>query len=116
MHSPKSTVALSVSTEHKTSPALKDAPSATFQADIVPDSIVGDKLGMPTTSCGGYEANHLSPENRCELYDGTARKRETFDDVCMDERVAARVKRVFAADIAMVLKETEGGRRTKGVW
>mmetsp|Transcript_4682 Transcript_4682/g.10047 ORF Transcript_4682/g.10047 Transcript_4682/m.10047 type:complete len:224 (-) Transcript_4682:232-903(-) len=49
----KSTVALSVSTEQRTSPAPKESPSETFQEEMLPDSMVGEREGMPTTSWGG---------------------------------------------------------------
>mmetsp|Transcript_19587 Transcript_19587/g.24216 ORF Transcript_19587/g.24216 Transcript_19587/m.24216 type:complete len:209 (-) Transcript_19587:17-643(-) len=49
----KSTVALSVSTWQKTSPAINSSPFDFVQADIDPDSIVGDRDGRPTTSWGG---------------------------------------------------------------
>jgi hypothetical protein len=40
---------LSVSTTARESPAEKESPSATFHFDMVPDSIVGERAGMPTT-------------------------------------------------------------------
>ena len=42
-------VALSVSITASESPSEKDSPSATFHFEMVPDSIVGERAGMPTT-------------------------------------------------------------------
>ena len=41
--------ALSVSITARESPVEKESPSATFHLEIVPDSIVGERAGMPTT-------------------------------------------------------------------
>mmetsp|Transcript_1727 Transcript_1727/g.2544 ORF Transcript_1727/g.2544 Transcript_1727/m.2544 type:complete len:226 (+) Transcript_1727:1168-1845(+) len=49
----KSTVALSVSIEHKTSPAENSSPSFKVQLAMVPVSIVGDKAGIGKTVWGG---------------------------------------------------------------
>jgi hypothetical protein len=45
----KSIDALSVSITARESPAEKESPSATFHFEMVPDSIVGDRAGIPTT-------------------------------------------------------------------
>jgi len=49
----KSTVALSVSTSQRGCHPINSSPSLLFHLAIVPASIVGDRLGIPTTSWGG---------------------------------------------------------------
>ena len=46
-------VALSVSTSHSTSPAATSSPAATFHCEIPPACIVGERLGISSTSCAG---------------------------------------------------------------
>lgn len=50
----KSTLALSVSMLHKTSPAAKLSPSAMAHDPMVPLSIVGESAGIGNNVCSGY--------------------------------------------------------------
>lgn len=49
------TVALSVATSARTSPAAIASPTAFFQETRVPLSIVGDSAGIPSAVCAGKD-------------------------------------------------------------
>ena len=53
----KGTIALSVVMSQMTDPALSCSPRGTLHSTILPDSIVGDKLGNVTTLNGGTVDN-----------------------------------------------------------